>query len=83
MNKISISFMFCEVGHESVVHQTRSLCPLCEISSLRKEKETLINVIVLLREKIDAARNLCEKVSSISDFISTKNILAAISTDDN
>ena len=79
--KIAISFEQCGVGHEAVVHQTRKLCPLCEIMNLKKERDALVERTVLLREKVDAVRNLCEKQAYLNDTIVVADILRAISTD--
>jgi len=39
--EIAFTYLQCEVGHEAVVHQTRKLCPLCEISQLKKKIEMM------------------------------------------
>ncbi len=80
--KIAFSYEQCEVGHEAVVHQTRKLCPLCEISNLRKERDDLVERMVFLRAKIDAIRNLCEKQSYMSNTVAIADVLMAASGDD-
>ena len=78
--KIAISYEQCGVGHEAVVHQTRKLCPLCEISNLKKERDELVERMVLLRGKVDAARNLCESRND-TDIVYAADILSVLSTD--
>jgi len=77
---ISISFEECEFGHGAIVHKTGKLCPLCEIANLKKERDTLINVIVSLREKVDTARNLIESRLFNEDAIRGQDVLSILGT---
>jgi len=79
--KIAFTYEQCGVGHEAVAHQTRKLCPLCEIANLRKERDELVERTVLLHGKIAAVRNLCESQSYLNDTVIVADILRAISTD--
>ena len=79
--QIAFTYENCEVGHEAVVHQTRKLCPLCEIANLRKERDDLVERTVLLRGKIDTVRNLCDSQTYLNDTVIVADILRAISTD--
>ena len=74
MGEIKYTYEKCEVGHEVIVHKTVKRCPLCEESKLR-------NIVVLLRERMDATRNLCDERSRNSDTIEIADVLKTLSTD--